>query len=448
MIIALCHFRVGETDGVSLEMDKWKMALEQLGHEVIYIAGSAGNCEAEIIPDLHYQHPVNNRIVDNVYRELKDYDLEQELKKEVFALADLIETDLVKIIERKKIDLLVPNNILSLGWGLSAGIAFSKAIRKTGVRALCHHHDFHWERDLYSKPKVDFVTDLLKEYFPPVHEQISHVCINHIAKEELKVRYGVEADVVPNVFDFKQELIVVDDYNRDLRKELGINPGDLVFMQATRLVERKAIELAIDFVSEIGKQKEKLVNKTLYSGHKFEFGSEIYLVFAGKNESLDYSQKLIEYAKLKEVSILDISERISHKRSFKSGTKIYSLWDAYSIADMITYPSILEGWGNQFLEAIVAKLPVVVYKYPVYMTDIENFNFNIISLGSEHVIHDGLVKVNEGIVKSAADEAIPYLLDPDYRKGKVEANYKLASEKLSVNSLKKMLSKVIGDERN
>lgn len=31
MRIALAHFRVGETDGVSLEMDKWKMQLEKWG---------------------------------------------------------------------------------------------------------------------------------------------------------------------------------------------------------------------------------------------------------------------------------------------------------------------------------------------------------------------------------------------------------------------------------
>ena len=33
--IALCHFRVGETDGVSLEMGKWRQVLERLGHEVV-----------------------------------------------------------------------------------------------------------------------------------------------------------------------------------------------------------------------------------------------------------------------------------------------------------------------------------------------------------------------------------------------------------------------------
>ncbi len=31
MNIALTHFRVGETDGVSLEMDKWKIVLEKWG---------------------------------------------------------------------------------------------------------------------------------------------------------------------------------------------------------------------------------------------------------------------------------------------------------------------------------------------------------------------------------------------------------------------------------
>lgn len=448
MIIALCHFRVGETDGVSLEMDKWKMALEQLGHKVIYIAGSAGNCEAEIIPALHYQHPINNRIVDNVYRKLKDYNSEQELKEEVFALADLIETDLVKIIERKKIDLLVPNNILSLGWGLSAGIAFTNAIKETGVKVLCHHHDFHWERDLYSKPKVKFASVLLKEYFPPVDENISHVCINHIAKKELKTRYNVDADVVPNVFDFKQELIVVDKYNKDLRKELGIKPGDLVFMQATRVVERKAIELAIDFVSEVEKLRGELHAKNLYSGHEYSADNKMFLVLAGQNESPKYYQKLQEYAKSKGVSILDISERINHKRSFKSGNKIYSLWDAYSIADLVSYPSILEGWGNQFLEAIVAKIPVATYKYPVYLTDIEKFNFNVISLGCEHSEVEGLVKVDSRTMGNAAKESLKYLLDDHYRTKMLVFNYELAAKELSIESLREILNEVLGNERN
>jgi len=448
MKIALCHFRVGETDGVSLEMDKWKKALELSGHEVIYIAGSAGNCEAQIIPSLHYQHPINNKIVENAYCELNDYASEKELEKEVYDLAGLIETELINIINNYQIDLIVPNNILSLGWGLSAGIAFTRAIEKTEVNAICHHHDFHWERELYSHPKVGFVKDLLKTYFPPVHKRIAHVCINQIAKDELKKRYDVDAKVVPNVFEFEQELIVRDDYNKNLRAELGLEPADIVFLQATRIVERKAIELAIDLLAELMEKEDELKNRKLYKGFSYVRNSKMVLVLAGKNESPEYYRRLQNYADAKGVNLLDMSDVVSHERKGESGKKIYSLWDAYSIADIVTYPSILEGWGNQFLEAIVARLPVATYKYPVFLTDIEPFHFNVISLGSEHVEENDLVKVKREILQEAAKECLSYLLDDEYRRKHVEQNYSLASKHLSVKSLKDRLRAIFGNGKN
>jgi len=449
MNVALCHFRVGETDGVSLEMDKWKIALEQLGHQVIYIAGSAGNCSAKIIPSLHYQHPVNNKIVANVYHCFQDYETEEELKQEIFKLAADIEKDLINCIEENKIDLIIPNNILSLGWGLSAGIAFTNTIKKTSVKALCHHHDFHWERDLYSNPKVEFASVLLEQFFPPVHERISHVCINHIAKNELKKRFGMQAKVVPNVFDFQKNIIAVDNYNRDIRNELGIKNGDIVFLQATRIVKRKAVELAIDLVSAVNEKREFFENEELYNGQVFSSRNHIYLVFAGKNEDPEYYRSLIQYANKKRVHILDISKRVSHERTSESGMKKYSLWDVYSLADMITYPSILEGWGNQFLEGIVAKLPIITYKYPVFLTDIEKFGFNVISLGSKHSEREsGLVKIKKKILKEAADDSHRYLFDSSYRKEKVEGNYKKACSSLSVSSLREMLNVILKDERS
>jgi len=33
MNILLAHFRIGETDGISLDMEKWKAALGQLGNQ-------------------------------------------------------------------------------------------------------------------------------------------------------------------------------------------------------------------------------------------------------------------------------------------------------------------------------------------------------------------------------------------------------------------------------
>ncbi len=73
MNIALCHFRVGETDGVSLEMEKWKKVLKELGHRVYLLAGSLGEEEGIVLEELHYQHPVNNKFVANAYDRLSDY---------------------------------------------------------------------------------------------------------------------------------------------------------------------------------------------------------------------------------------------------------------------------------------------------------------------------------------------------------------------------------------
>ena len=36
--IAIVHYRVGRTDGVSLEIEKRKAILEELGHEVKHIS--------------------------------------------------------------------------------------------------------------------------------------------------------------------------------------------------------------------------------------------------------------------------------------------------------------------------------------------------------------------------------------------------------------------------
>lgn len=443
MKIALCHFRVGETDGVSLEMDKWKKALEQNGHEVIFIAGSDERGEAIIIPQLHYQNPLNNSILEQSYKKPKKPWSEEELKNQIFNLAKQIQDSLLEIIQEQKIEVIIPNNILSLGWGLSAGIAFTNAIIHSKVKAVCHHHDFYWERDLYGHPNFDCVNDLLEEFFPPVHPKISHVCINHLAKEQLQKRYQINASVVPNVFDFDHELMKVDHYNKDMRSKFEIQDQDIVILQATRVVERKAIEIAIDYVAALNQMREQLINKKSYKGQLFEKDSQFYLVFAGQSESSEYSKKLYDYAQIKGVNIKDISSSIEQERSENSLDQKYSLWDVYTMADLVTYPSILEGWGNQFLEAIVAKLPVAVYEYPVYLSDIEKYHFNVISFGHQHQSHNHWVSVDDQRIIDAAEKSLEYLLNTDFRKDQLEQNYQIAKGDLSIDGLQNMLSEII-----
>ena len=444
LTIALCHFRVGETDGVSLEMDKWKLVLEKLGHTVIYIAGSKGVLKnVEIIEELHYNDATNNKVVENAYVKFHSYKNKAEFKQEIESEAKSIETKLIEIINNKKIDLLMVNNMFSLGWNLSAGLGFSNAIKNSDVKCLCHHHDFHWEREKYSHPTCSFVQDYLNTIFPPVHPRIKHVVINNIAKNELFKRRGIESTVVPNVFEFDNNW-VVDDYNEDFRASFGIKNNDLIILQATRIVARKGIELALDFVAELDANKQKLVGKKLYNNQVFEADSSIVFLMVGLNEDDPYFEKIMAYAKSKNINIKWVNEFVDHERHQNNSKKIYSLWDCYANCDIVTYTSLLEGWGNQFIEALVAKKIVISYQYPVFVLDILHLKFNTVDLGDAHTLKkDGLAAVSSEIIAKASNQTIDLITNETKYLKAVNQNYAIGKQNLSLDALEVLLKSIL-----
>ncbi|OCA87880.1 glycosyl transferase family 1 [Bacillus sp. FJAT-27225] len=441
MKIALAHFRVGETDGVSLEMDKWRRAFENMGHEVVFLAGSQGQTEAYVIEELYYMHPLNNKFVYNAYERMMDYEDELSFKQDMLKFAESIEKKLVEFIRNEKIDLLIPNNILSLGWSLPAAIAFCSVAKKLNIPMLCHHHDFFWERERYSQPTCRFIHDWLDKYFPPRIENVHHVVINQIARDQLETRKGLQAEVVPNVFDFDGDPWKTDGYNHDLRRSIGIGEDDLVILQATRITERKAVELGIDVVAEIQKHLIQLKGKTLYNGKQITSNTKVVYLLAGMPESTPrYLELLKKKAAEQHVNMLFIHEQISHTRRLDNHIKIYSLWDAYSIADLITYPSILEGWGNQLLEGVFAQKPIVIYEYPVFGTDIADKGFFFISLGANYQLtSDGLVFVPDEKITHASREAVLILTDHELYQRMIEENFKVARKHYSYLSLEQYL---------
>src|SRR5205823_9267022 len=73
--------------------------------------------------------------------------------------------------------------------------------------------------------------------------------------------------------------------------------------------------------------------------------------------------------------------RVGDERGVNSaGQKVYSLFDVYPHADLVTYPSFYEGFGNAFLEAIYFRKPVVVNTYAVYARDIGPLGFKAIEM--------------------------------------------------------------------
>ena len=448
--IGICHYKVGGTDGVSLEMDKWKVVLEELGHTVHLCGGDLGGTEGFLIEELYHHRDDIERITRNAFDRLTDHENEVGLITEILSLADRIEQGLRSFIDEFSIDILIPNNIWSIGVNLPAAIAFARVVRERGIPAIAHHHDFYWETFRGMAPTCEAVRHIAQECLPPSNPLISHVVINSLVQAELRVRNGVESTVVPNVFDFAGKPWCVDEYNRGFREAIEVNENDILVLQATRIVERKGIELAIDLVKELGKPSNiaKLQQDGLYNGRQFDKDSRIVLILAGyaEDKAGEYLGKLKRKIDREKIDARFISDKIRSRREEIDGERRYSLWDSYVFADLVTYPSLFEGWGNQFLEAIRAKLPIAVFEYPVYRSDIQSKGFDVISLGSKLAGMDdlGLVTVSEEIIRQAAEKSVEALTDSSSRQAMIERNFDSAKRHYSLESLERQLVNIIG----
>jgi mannosylglucosylglycerate synthase len=81
------------------------------------------------------------------------------------------------------------------------------------------------------------------------------------------------------------------------------------------------------------------------------------------------------------IDVRFIADRVGENRgTTPDGRKIYTLFDVYPHADLVTYPSHYEGFGNAFLEAVYFGKPVVVNTYAVYARDIDPLGFKTIEM--------------------------------------------------------------------
>ena len=446
--IGMIHYKIMGTDGVSLEMNKWKKVLEEAGHEVILLGAEVGDDAKLIHPALHHTSDIAKRLYHYSFAEPVGFESEEEYRETLYAEVRKAQTVLDEFIQENRIDFVIPQNVWSVAMNPAVAIALQRIVEKYQLPVLAQHHDFYWERLGGAKITSETAKDLMENYLPPLNEAYRHVVINSYGQRQMLTRRGLEATIIPNVFDFRMDPWVADDYNRDFRKTIGLKDDDILILQATRIVERKGIELAIDLIRGIHDRRDALLGKTLWNGNVFTESSEIVLVLAGYSSddaTGTYVSRLESHAQQNGVRLLFISDHIGHERAEIEGKKVYSLWDSYVHADLITYPSYWEGWGNQFLEGLFAKVPMAVYEYPIFLSDIKQRDFDYISLGHEHTKDEstGLISVEQAVIGKAADEAITYLTDRNSRKKAVERNYSIGAKYYSMEALKGYLLPLI-----
>lgn len=413
MRVGFISTRLNGTDGVSLEVEKWARVLRRMGHDLYYCAGELGGYAASgaLIPKLHFDNQSIVLLSQRAFGENPEPDGEK-LCDEIYDQADEIRPPLRHFIRSNRLDLIIVQNALTIPMNLPLGVCLTGLIAELGIDTIAHHHDFFWERHRY---QTNTILDLLDTTFPAKLPTIQHVTINTIAQERLKVRRGIDSVVIPNVHDFATPPPPIDSYSSDFREALGLAQDDLFILQPTRVIQRKGIELALELVRRL----------ELPAAH-------LFITHRAHDEGLAYWHWLKREAGVMRVDLRLIDHMIGTERARIDGHKIYSLSDVYAHADLVTYPSTYEGFGNALLEAVYLKRLMVVNRYPVYNADIGPLGFEFIEL-------DGFVD------EAAVDKTRELLNDPEQVQKMTEKNYAIAQDHFSLQVLERRLKELLSN---
>jgi glycosyltransferase involved in cell wall biosynthesis len=197
----MVSFRLGGSDGVSVEAAKWADALGVLGFTVRSVAG-AGPVD-HVLPGLAMQAPA------------------PPTRAEVdAALAGA--------------DVVIVENLCSLP--LNPGAAAVVAAACAGRPTVLHHHDLPWQR-----PQLAHLPP------PPDDPAWAHVTINELSRTELAA-HGIDATTIYNSFDPDPS-----PGDRDaVRRALGVGGTTSLLVQPTRALARKNIGAAIALAEATG----------------------------------------------------------------------------------------------------------------------------------------------------------------------------------------------------
>ena len=398
--------RIAGTDGVSLEIEKWAAVLERNGHECFYFAGL---CDRPVeksldVEEAYFGHPsIESISADCFGRHHRSPEVTQSIEK----IKNHLKAKLYLFVKQFGIDLIVAENALAIPMNIPLGLALTQFIAETCLPTIAHHHDFYWERERFL---VNSAKDYLTCAFPPNLPNMCHVVINSVASAQLSYRQGISNTLIPNVYDYASPPAPPDDYASDLREQIGLGEDDVFVLQPTRVVPRKLIERSIEIVSLMN-----LENPLLVISH------------ASGDEGDHYYRRILEYAEHWGVQVRAIEHLIGARRGKgPHGEKQYSIGDVYQCADLVTYPSGYEGFGNAFLETLYYRKPIVVNRYSIYIVDIEPKGFQVITI--------------DGFASREAVRTIREVLENEkLREQTAQKNYELAFQHYSYEVLERDL---------
>lgn len=424
MNIGFVATRIAGTDGVSLEVAKLATILQRLGHTCCYCAGELDPefVPGFLAPEMHFAHPEAMWIYERSFGVAEPV---PELLERIQAMALRLQAAVARFVAEHRVDVLFVQNALAIPMHVPLAVALTDFIAASGIPTIAHNHDLPWERERFA---VTCVPDIVERCFPPVLPTVHHLAINSLAQQELRRRKGIEATLFPNIFDFAKAAPGMTPFNADLRRALGLTDDHLLILQPTRVVARKGIELAVELVRRLRQQPARLL------------GKEPVLVISHRagDEGMGYLERLQALAAQARVPLLYAADRFAATAGWQDGRKVYALWDAYVHADFVTYPSLIEGFGNALLEAIYFRLPTLVNRYPVYAADIAPLGFDLVELDA-----GGNPTNVDAITEAVVDGVAEAMMNPVRRRRMVEWNYELARQHYAYEAVTPLLADIL-----
>ena len=195
----MLSFRLGASDGVSIESAKWVTALHQLGHDVRTIAGSGS---ADVI--------------------IEGLALDASSPPDLEQLANAI----------GRSDLVIVENLVSLPLNVRARDVVYQVLH--GRRAILHHHDLAWQR-----------AHLAHLEGPRDEPLWRHVTINELSRRELSER-GIEAVTIMNSFDCDPPR-----GDRERTRQFLSTDEERLVLLPTRAIERKNLHGALSLCESL-----------------------------------------------------------------------------------------------------------------------------------------------------------------------------------------------------
>jgi hypothetical protein len=435
------HYKLFGTDGVSLQS-------QELSKELRKRRWTVHRCACDVparshglrLEQLAYQSADAVALRKRIFASPADHgdgSLDSEggaLVEEITARAAAIRKPIERYLDAHDIRLVHIRNIMSLPYNLPATLAFyGIAVDRPDIGFLMQHHDLYWEGPNAGNFATPYpqIRELMERIMCPDLPNARHTLINPIAGDALRERRGIDGTVIPDGFDFDRKVLAIDE--QTFRSRLAILSGndrpvgadDLVVAMPARVAINKSIELAIQLVAGLDSHRVALESAADGVGHKrrsFAPASRVVLLLP-QGEDLDdnrnYFDRLVAYARHMRITLAyggDIV--VPDGRHQRGDTDHYPFYSTYQAVDLVCYPPEHEGFGNQAIEAVWARLPLAVFEYPVFQRYVRDHLPHYISLGDAGQLDrleyfGGLHQLRDDILERAVDVAATVLVDHD-----------------------------------